>query len=393
MNRRFVLTFFILLASASAQAEEPVDLAQYIHAPRGLMIADAGMRLSSDGAEAAPGTDDQSGHGLHAVHPGADGYVFTTARADAYAPIGVMGEHTHTEGDFMLSYRYMRMRMQGMRDGDSRVSNADVRGDGFMVVPTDMDMQMHMFGGMYAPTDRLTLMVMVPYLRNTMHHKAGAPLGSVQFDTASEGLGDVSLSGIYHLCHSGHHNLQASFGVSFPTGSIDERDNTPAGNVVLPYPMQLGSGTYDLLTALTYVYQTEQWSAGGQSSGVIRLGTNDHEYRLGDRFAATGWFAWKWCKAFSTSARLNYQLWANLDGADPNFVRTGTGEFLAPTMDPDLRGGQRLDVLIGANLLATEGPLKGHRLAVEFGVPVYQNLDGPQLETDWILTAGWQFAF
>ena len=31
-----------------------------------------------------------------------------------------------------------------------------------------------------------------------------------------------------------------------------------------------------------------------------------------------------------------------------------------------------------------------NRLAFEGGAPVYQDLNGPQLETDWIMTFGWQ---
>ena len=37
--------------------------------------------------------------------------------------------------------------------------------------------------------------------------------------------------------------------------------------------------------------------------------------------------------------------------------------------------------------------LKGLRLAIEGGVPAYQNLDGPQLGTNWILTTGIQYSF
>jgi hypothetical protein len=29
-------------------------------------------------------------------------------------------------------------------------------------------------------------------------------------------------------------------------------------------------------------------------------------------------------------------------------------------------------------------------LAAEVGVPVYQDLNGPQLETDWTFSIGWQ---
>ncbi len=39
------------------------------------------------------------------------------------------------------------------------------------------------------------------------------------------------------------------------------------------------------------------------------------------------------------------------------------------------------------------GILKGHRVAAEFHLPVRQSLNGPQPETDWILTVGWQKSF
>jgi hypothetical protein len=48
---------------------------------------------------------------------------------------------------------------------------------------------------------------------------------------------------------------------------------------------------------------------------------------------------------------------------------------------------------VGLNLIFDLGPLKTQRLALEGGMPVYQHLDGPQLETDWLITAGWQFAW
>ena len=40
-----------------------------------------------------------------------------------------------------------------------------------------------------------------------------------------------------------------------------------------------------------------------------------------------------------------------------------------------------------------QGVLEGQRLFAEFGVPIYQNLDGPQLETDWVLNIGVQIRF
>jgi len=42
-----------------------------------------------------------------------------TDRPDGHAPIGVMGDHTHEAGEWMLSYRYRLMFMDGNRDGTS----------------------------------------------------------------------------------------------------------------------------------------------------------------------------------------------------------------------------------------------------------------------------------
>jgi len=66
---------------------------------------------------------------------------------------------------------------------------------------------------------------------------------------------------------------------------------------------------------------------------------------------------------------------------------------MVPTADPHLRGGKRIDVGLGLNLLDREGDFEGQRLYVEFAMPVYQSLDGPQLETDWTLQIGWSIEY
>jgi hypothetical protein len=36
---------------------------------------------------------------------------------------------------------------------------------------------------------------------------------------------------------------------------------------------------------------------------------------------------------------------------------------------------------------------KGQRIALEVGIPIYQELDGPQLKQNWSLKTGWQWVF
>jgi hypothetical protein len=305
-------------------------------------------------------------------------------RPDAHAPIGVMGDHTHHAGEVMLSYRYARMRMDGNRDGTDRLSASEVLRS-FPVAPTDMDTEMHVFGVMWAPLDRVTLMAMLPYVRKTMDHRTRA---GGRFTTRSDGLGDLKLTALVPFLERGPHRLHANLGLSVPTGSTDEKDRTPMGRVVLPYPMQLGSGTVDLMPGLTWNARLERWSFGAQALGTIRPGRGDDGYALGNAYQVTGWVARRIAPWLSLSARLDWQQWFDVRGEDDRL-----DPRVVPTADPDLRAGRRLDGLVGANFVVTGGPLAGHRFAVELGLPIHQDLDGPQLESDWRLVAGWQLAF
>ncbi len=177
--------------------------------------------------------------------------------------------------------------------------------------------------------------------------------------------------------------------VSFPTGSINEKDDTPAGNdQILPYPMQIGSGTFDLLPGITYLGQSDKGSWGAQGLTTLRLGKNDNGYRLGNQYQLSGWIARNWTDWLSTSLRLTGATWGDIDGADDRL-----NPMMIPTADPELRSGTQINLGFGVNLYAPKGNLQGSRLAMEFELPIYRSLDGPQLETDWQFTLGLQSSF
>ncbi len=307
------------------------------------------------------------------------------SRPDGHAPIGVMGDHTHSAGEFMFSYRYMVMNMDGNRDDTDDLDPEDVLAD-FPVTPIDMTMEMHMFGAMYAPTGDLTLMAMLPYVAMEMDHITRS---GVEFTTESSGFGDLPLSGLYNILDRDRQRLHLNLGVSIPTGSTNQKDDTPAGeDSILPYPMQIGSGTFDLLPGITYSNQSDRGSWGAQVLGTLRLGENSGNYTLGDRLQTSLWIARNWTDSFSTSLRLKGSTWGDIDGADPRL-----NPRMVPNADPSLRNGTRLDLGLGINLYAPEGDLQGARFALEFELPLYQDLDGPQLETDWMVTMGIQAVF
>jgi hypothetical protein len=257
--------------------------------------------------------------------------------------INVLGTHIHPAGQWMLGYEYMIEGMDGTRDGTDRVSRSQVL-DQFAMAPTDMTMQTHMAMLMYAPSDDLTLMAMLPYILKSMTH---VMRDGTRFTERSEGIGDLQLRGLYTLYAEGRfrHRVLLNAGVSLPTGSIDEEDFGPdpsLGRMRLGYPMQLGSGTVDLLPGLTYLGQAETWAWGAEFIPTVRLGWNRHDYRLGNRYRLSGWTAWKWTDWLSLSARLDGQIWDDISGADPALDPTEQ-----PSKDPTIQAGRRLDALVG----------------------------------------------
>lgn len=303
----------------------------------------------------------------------------------------------------------MRMEMEGNRVGTDTITPEQIvttvpnpffgrpmQPPTLRVVPTSMTMQMHMFGAMYAPTDWVTAMLMVNYLDKEMDHVTfQGPVGTTRlgtFTTNSSGFGDAKLTGLFRLYDQGSQHVHLNLGISFPTGSTTETDQVlaPTGmrpTLRLPYPMQLGSGTYDFLPGVTYTAHSGKIGWGAQYLGTVHLGTNAEGYTLGDEHRLTAWASYLWQPAISTSFRVEGETVGNIDGQDPQIVAP------VQTADPNKQGRDRVDVLFGFNLAGEKGWLRGQRVAFEFGLPVYQDLDGPQLETDWLLTAGYQYSF
>ena len=324
-------------------------------------------------------------------------------RPDSHAPIGIMGDHYHKTGEIMLSYRFMHMSMAGNRNNTfdltpeqivTTATNlfavAPMMPPTLRVVPTKMTMDMHMLGVMYAPNDRLTLMGMVNHIKKDMTHITFAgPVGTTRlgsFETKTSGIGDISVSGLIKLQETSQSRWHLTLGLSLPTGSTDETGAilTPMNqrpSIRLPYPMQLGSGTYDLISGLTYAGHRHRWGWGVQWRSVVHLQDNDENYSLGNEHGLHSWLSYRISQWVSTSLRLTYEEKGNVDGMDKL--------IMAPvqTADPNRQGGQRVNFSIGANVVL---PGERMRIAMEIHAPLQQDLSGPQLETDWYATLGIQ---
>lgn len=308
---------------------------------------------------------------------------WSSARPDGHAPISVMGDHYHKKGEFMFSYRFMPMWMEDNLKSTDDISNEDIY-QYFMVAPQKMNMNMHMLGIMYAPSDRVTLMVMGNYISNSMDLRTKM---GVDFTTESGGIGDITVSSLIKIMNSKKQSLHGNVGISIPTGDIDQRDATPMMNdAQLAYPMQLGSGTWDPSLGLTYLGQSDKFSWGAQSKYKFRLGENSENYTFGNRFDIVGWGAIKVSEYLSFSTSLSYFDTQKIDGVDADL-----NPMMMPLFNTANSGRSQLDVGIGTNFFIPKSSLKDLRIGAEIKIPAYQKVNGIQMKNTLMATFGIQY--
>ncbi len=320
--------------------------------------------------------------------------------------------HEHGADGFMFEYKFMRMNMKGLLDGTDSINSNSISaartgsmtpapGFDYRMSPTKMTMDMHMLMVMYGIDDKISIMGMLHYLDNEMdmimhmQMSNGMPMGDMFGSMNTSGIGDSRIDVMYQV----NDELVTSLGWNIPTGSINEKVtmrmsgtnlntggamSTTNGPIQAPYSMQLGSGTYDLVPAVTYNKSLGTWNVGGQATYIFRIGENNNNYTLGDQLEVTAWGTYSVNPGFTLSSRINILDWGKIDGQDPNI-----NPMMSPTADPDASGGSRIDVLFGMS-----GHInRHHMLSAEIGFPVYQDLNGPQLETDVLYGIGYQYIY
>ncbi len=277
---------------------------------------------------------------------------------------------TQEQGALSLSYDTMYMYMKGNRQGSDSVSTADIFSRGFMMAATDMEMQTHTVRGEYTFIPGRSLEVSLPYVIKDMDMVKKNGMG---MSMHSEGIGDITVKARTFL----REGFSAYAGLSLPTGSVKES----SGSTRFGYMMQTGTGTYDPLLGVGYVKQLDRWSYGASADTVLRFGENDEGYRFGNEYNASVFAGRELTPYLSANMRVEGKAWGNVKGQDEQ-----QNPMMAPSMAASMQGGQRVDAVLGMGVnspSSVSGFFSGMSANAELGLPLYQHLDGPQLETDY----------
>ncbi len=309
---------------------------------------------------------------------------WTSERPDGHAPAGVTSDFLILNREVYVGIRFYQEKFSGTNLGTEPILADDVL-DFFTVTPlaldkqtAELDLRIGLFGW-------ATLQASMPVTKAEMLNTTDAVL----YQTSSETYGDVSIRGLFSLLEMDEYRLSLTLGGTIPTGKLKKSDQGASGAAeILPYVMQGGSGTFDVLAGLTFLNQNEVASVGAQGDAVIRVMDNRRGYRLGNEYSFTGWGAYNLSDWVAVSMRGLYETWGDVIGSDP-----GTDGTSDPSANPFAQGGERFQIPFGISFFLREGPAAGHRLLFEWYYIIHEDLNGPQLSAERSLVISWQTFF
>ncbi len=288
-----------------------------------------------------------------------------------------------TYDTWTTNFLYKHSKVEGYLDGSTKLSKSDVLFDGveprtldnYPVLPTVITQETYIINASYYFDAEQSVSLSIPYIFQSTDHESIVP-GYDEFNISSEGVGDITVNYSNVLARWQRSKLSVQVGVSLPLGSIDEQGDTPraSGDQQLPYTMQLGSGTWDFPIGFNYSKDEDGFSWGANVFGKIRIGKNDRDYRLGNRFALSGWSKWYVNETFQPLIKVIYQDWGHIVGRDDEItVPNLRFPYPAGITNPQNYGGQKINLVVGSDIYIGK-----QVFTVELGAPIFQHLNGVQ---------------
>ncbi|MDP6925180.1 MAG: hypothetical protein R2568_08500 [Candidatus Scalindua sp.] len=300
-------------------------------------------------------------------------------------PLNIFGAGTPEPHELRIKVNLSWGKMVGMRRGTSNRSTKDTLVS-YMMSPRKMAMYMSNVSVGYAFTDRFFAGIMGMYVNKDMEmiNRSG-----VRSSMYSQGAGDTMLMTKTLLFADDFlvpkSQVSLLLGVSIPTGSIDQDER----GQLLPYSMQLGSGTFDPFFGILYEGSNSPLWWGANASFLARAYENYKSYNLGDEYRLDLYGMYQARHNLLGELQIKSKYVGHLEGQAREIEQDGDGHmkmmgvptqaFMSNLYDPDNYGGSTVDLSAGVQWQ----PFHNHILNAQFSFPLYQNLHGTQLERDF----------
>ncbi|HYQ47563.1 MAG TPA: hypothetical protein VEP69_00730 [Thermodesulfovibrionales bacterium] len=298
-------------------------------------------------------------------------------------------------GRYSLQFSYSFTMMDDLKEGSDRIPLREVMNEGkYTKLPIDMHMYKYTVTGAYDFDDNVTVLLSIPYVRNTMDMKMGMMsmdmgMGITWMDSEMnpvQDLGDVSLMGLYHYYPRGtgvrSDILTFGLGVKTPTGTATEKNSS--GKFIHAH-MQPGTGSWDPLFTVMYTKDASPFLL--QADLTYQLTTRNRDgYEFGDSLAANIAGRYALTSSFNLTAAITY--------LHVNRAKDHDGRYTDLTSlmdDPENTGGDSVWVSPGIKVR----PFKNSSAAIDLRAqfPVWERVNGIQLVSSYRILAGITFNF
>lgn len=307
------------------------------------------------------------------------------------------------------------MHMDGLLDGSSKVNVNDILGmpvmmgmptGQYMAAPVNMDMNMTNFMLGYSFTDDFFAGIMLMHMNSQMDMRFNSMMqmmtGQQGFTMKSSGLADSMVMTKYRLFTDDplipKKQVSFLFSLSMPTGSIDERNTrhpfAMRRNELLPYGMQLGSGTFDPTVGLLYQASRSPYWWGANLSYTARLYNNKRDYRLGNEAHLDLYGMYQLRHDLLAQLQLNMSHRGKIRGEMDEAVSGFSGRvvkndpnspYMTPLWDTSNTGHSKVMATLGFQWQPTTMQI----LDLSVGLPMYTKTTGIQLEEDYRIMLTW----
>lgn len=238
----------------------------------------------------------------------------------------------------------------------------------------------------YGITEKLSLAATASIIENVVGEQVYlGSSGAIPFTTPSfstYGFSDLTTTLVYKIYEDEVNRLQVNIGAAYPVGLNTATATLPTSNGTwitgrVNYALQPSANTFDFMPGLLYGGNIGSYSWGIAYRGRIPLTSNPQGWRYGNTHEFHAWLSYELMNGVQPTFRLQNTLEGRVNGFDLYI------NAKAPGSNPNSNGGERIETFGGAILSGKLIGINPFSLAVEAGVPVYQNLNGPQMQKNW----------